>query len=290
MPVLAIMAAGQSSRYKKSKQLDNLINNYSLIDFSIYDALSSGFKKIILIINHKQKIAFLQKYQNLIEKKILKLVIQQIEDIPKGLTINVDRTKPWGTAHCVYCLKNLIHSPFAIINCDDFYGRASFEKIAKALQKNNPKNVFHLVGFELAKTLSEKGAVSRAVCVLKNKQLQKIQEESQIVSLDNKITNEQKIFNNKTITSMNLWGFTPYLFEIVTSHFKQFLQTNNLNNEIEFYLPQVINQALEDKKIKVKILKTSTKWFGLTHLEDREKTVAKLKELIDNKVYPNILF
>ena len=190
---LVIMAAGMSSRYQKSKQLEYLIEKYNLIDFSIYDALKIGFKEIILIIQEEQKIAFTQKYQILIKKQLLNLCIQKLENIPSNISLAIQRKKPWGTAHCVYSLKDIVKTSFAIINCDDFYGRDSFVAMFQALQKNTQEqngqeNQFFTVVFELQtghclqrhKTLSKQGTVSRGIAFHEKEKLTKIEEHHQI--------------------------------------------------------------------------------------------------------------
>ena len=182
---LVIMAAGMSSRYQKSKQLECLIDNYNLVDFSIYDALKVGFKKIILIVREEQKITFTQKYQILIKKQLLNLCIQKLENIPSNISLAIQRKKPWGTAHCVYSLKDIVKTSFAIINCDDFYGRDSFVAMFQALQKNTQEqngqeNQFFTVGFELQKTLSKQGTVSRGIAFYEKEKLTKIEEHHQI--------------------------------------------------------------------------------------------------------------
>lgn len=286
------MAAGQSTRYKKSKQLEKLFNGFNLMDYSIYDALKVGFKKIILIINKKQEIEFREKYQKLITKNILKLVIQRIDDLPENLTNKTERTKPWGTAHCVFCLRNYLQTPFLIINCDDFYGRNSFQKMFTALKTSQLENHFFMVGYQLINTLSKQGAVSRGICYSKQEKLIQIQEEHNLKlnEVTKQIKNKNKFFLLDTLVSMNFWGFTPSFFTLLLPALQQFFAKKNLNETEEFYLPNVINQLIKDAKIEVTILKTNDEWFGLTFLEDRQKTIDKIKNLVDNQSYPRQLF
>ncbi len=292
---LVIMAAGLSSRYQKSKQLECLIEDYSLMDFSIYDALKVGFKEIILIIRKEQKTAFIKKYQILIKKQLLKLCLQKLENIPAEISLAVKRKKPWGTAHCVYSLKDKINTSFAIINCDDFYGRDSFYTMYQNLKKNKKQNQFFMVGFELHKTLSKQGTVSRGISVSATEKLIKIEEHHQIEQQPSgEIKNHIRIFYPKSIVSMNFWGFTPFIFPILESSFCSFLgdyqRLENLDDSQEFYLPQTIQEFCEKKMVEVNILKTETEWFGLTYLADREDVVRKLQRLIDAGIYPEKLF
>ena len=293
---LVIMAAGMSSRYQKSKQLECLIDNYNLVDFSIYDALKIGFKEIILIIQEEQKIAFTQKYQILIKKQLLNLCIQKLENIPSNISLAIQRKKPWGTAHCVYSLKDIVKTSFAIINCDDFYGRDSFVAMFQALQKNlqeqnRQKNQFFTVGFELQKTLSKQGTVSRGIAFHEKEKLTKIEEQHQIEKkLSGEIKNNHRTFEPTSTVSMNFWGFTPFIFQILESSFLRFLEKENLDDSQEFYLPQAIQEFCDKKIVEVNILKTKTEWFGLTYLADKEYVVQKLQQLIDKGIYPKKLF
>ena len=293
---LVIMAAGMSSRYQKSKQLEYLIEEYNLIDFSIYDALKIGFKEIILIIQEEQKIAFTQKYQILIKKQLLNLCIQKLENIPSNISLAIQRKKPWGTAHCVYSLKDIVKTSFAIINCDDFYGRDSFVAMFQALQKNSQEqngqeNQFFTVGFELQKTLSKQGTVSRGIAFHEKEKLTKIEEHHQIEKkLSGKIKNNHRTFEPTSTVSMNFWGFTPFIFQILESSFLRFLEKENLDDSQEFYLPQAIQEYCNKKIVEVNILKTKAEWFGLTYLADKEYVVQKLQQLIDKGIYPKKLF
>ena len=293
---LVIMAAGMSSRYQKSKQLECLIDNYNLVDFSIYDALKVGFKKIILIVREEQKITFTQKYQILIKKQLLNLCIQKLENIPSNISLAIQRKKPWGTAHCVYSLKDIVKTSFAIINCDDFYGRDSFVAMFQALQKNTQEqngqeNQFFTVGFELQKTLSKQGTVSRGIAFYEKEKLTKIEEHHQIEKkLSGEIKNNHRTFEPTSTVSMNFWGFTPFIFQILESSFYRFLEKENLDDSQEFYLPQAIQEYCKKKIVEVNILKTKAEWFGLTYLADKEYVVQKLQQLIDKKIYPKNLF
>ena len=294
---LVIMAAGMSSRYQKSKQLECLIDNYNLVDFSIYDALKVGFKKIILIVREEQKITFTQKYQILIKKQLLNLCIQKLENIPSNISLAIQRKKPWGTAHCVYSLKDIVKTSFAIINCDDFYGRDSFVAMFQALQKNTQEqngqeNQFFTVVFELQKTLSKQGTVSRGIAFHEKEKLTKIEEHHQIEKkLSGEIKNNHRTFEPTSTVSMNFWGFTPFIFQILESSFyRRFLEKENLDDSQEFYLPQAIQEYCKKKIVEVNILKTKAEWFGLTYLADKEYVVQKLQQLIDKKIYPKNLF
>ncbi len=287
---LLIMAAGESIRYKHSKQLDKLYQGYSLMDFSIYDAQAAGFQKIVLIIREAQKDIFAQKYQKFIKQGKICLKIQDLTILPKEHSYQGTRTKPWGTAHCVYCAKDIVKDKFAVINCDDFYGRKSFEQMYASLKAPRQENVFFTMGYQLAKTLSASGPVSRGVCQIAHKRLVSIEEVSKIIKTKNKIMSDDRVLDKDAFVSMNFWGFTPFVQTLIAEYFLEFLQQKNLSEVQEFYLPAVIQRAIDTKQIVVELLPTNQTWFGLTYFEDRKIAVDKLGSLVYHCQYPSDLF
>lgn len=299
-PTLFVLAAGMGSRYGGLKQLDGLgPNGETIMDHSIYDAIQSGFGKVVFVIrkdfekDFREKI--LSKYENHIPVEV---VFQSLDALPEGFTCPADRVKPWGTNHAVLMGKDVIKEPFAIINADDFYGRDSFAVIAKELMAmEGKKNQYCMVGFRVGNTMSESGTVARGVCVTKDGLLTDVVERTAIgYKEDGRIafTDEngvEQILAPETPVSMNLWGFTPDYFDYSEEYFKTFLSENIGNLKAEFFIPLVVNELIKSGKATVKVLDTTSKWFGVTYAADRPAVVEKFAELHANGEYPqNMLF
>lgn len=298
-PTLFVLAAGMGSRYGGLKQLDGLgPNGETIMDHSIYDAIQSGFGKVVFVIrkdfekDFREKI--LSKYENHIPVEV---VFQSLEALPEGFTCPADRVKPWGTNHAVLMGKDVIKEPFAIINADDFYGRDSFAVIAKELMAmEGKKNQYCMVGFRVGNTMSESGTVARGVCVTKDGLLTDVVERTAIgYKEDGRIafTDEngvEQILAPETPVSMNLWGFTPDYFDYSEEYFKTFLSENIGNLKAEFFIPLVVNELIKSGKATVKVLDTTSKWFGVTYAADRPAVVEKFAELHANGEYPQNMF
>jgi ribosomal protein S3AE len=299
-PTLFVLAAGMGSRYGGLKQLDGLgPHGETIMDYSIYDAIHSGFGKVVFVIrkdfenDFREKI--LSKYVNHIPVEV---VFQSINDLPKGFTCPPDRKKPWGTNHALMMGKNVIHEPFAIINSDDYYGRNSFEVMAKELSSLTPdsKNQYSMVGFKVGNTMSESGTVARGVCVTSNDYLRSIVERTNIgynAQHDIFFTDENGkdvVIDPATPVSMNFWGFTPDYFAYSEDFFVRFLTENINKPKAEFFIPSLINELVEKETAKVKVLKTDSKWFGVTYAADRQGVVDKFAELHKKGVYPDKMF
>ncbi len=292
---LAIMAAGLGSRFGGLKQLYSISSKgYSIIDYSIYDAISEGFNKIILIVRKEILNDFEARYENKLPNHIsIEFVIQDTNKIPEPF--KTSRIKPWGTGHALLMLKDVIKEPFVLINADDFYGKHSFKLIYEALYKNSfEQNYF--VGYELDKTLSESGYVSRGECFVdKNKCLSKIIERTQITKQDDGTiayldSNNLINVDPKTPVSMNFWGFSPQIFSIVESLFKEFLKENINNAKAEFYLPSIVDYAIKNNLMEFKMLSTSSQWYGITYKEDQEVISSKILEFTKKGIYPETLW
>lgn len=288
-PTLLILAAGMGSRYGGLKQLDLLgPNGETIMDYSINDAIAAGFNRVVFVIRRSMEEEFreliLSKYQN---KIAVDYQFQELENLPKGFTVNKERIKPYGTAHAILVAKESINAPFAVINADDFYGRDAFMTISEFLQQDfdlaHP--LFAMVGYQLGKTLSENGSVSRGVCVTNEKEeLVSITEMRKIKRFPDGIKNmeddgKSTLLEETTPVSMNFWGFTPNFFDHLDSMFLDFLKDNNNNPAAEFPIPSVINHFLTTKKAVIKVLKSSAEWFGVTYHEDREKVAERLKNI-----------
>ncbi len=299
-PTLFVLAAGMGSRYGGLKQLDGLgPHGETIMDYSIYDAIKSGFGKVVFVIRKDFEDDFrakiLSKYENHIPTEV---VFQSVNDLPEGFTCPPERVKPWGTNHALLMGKNVINEPFAIINSDDFYGRNSFEVMAQELMSldENSTEAYSMVGFKVGNTMSESGTVSRGVCETVDGFLSTIVERTKIgynenhdISFVDENDNEI-ILPADTPVSMNFWGFTPDYFKFSEDFFVKFLQENIDKPKAEFFIPTLVNELIVSGEAKVKVLTTESKWFGVTYSEDREGVVAKFAELHANGTYPESLF
>lgn len=302
-PTLIIMAAGMGSRYGGLKQIDAISDQGEIIlDFSLYDAMMAGFNKAIFIIKKENEEAF----RTLIDKgagkhMTVEYVFQDINDLPKGYSVPKGRIKPWGTCHAVMSARNLIEGPFAVINADDYYGPLAFQIMHEFLIKAQDKDKydFAMVGYELVKTITENGSVSRGVCqVDKEGNLNKIIERTNIFrdgkdivySEDNGITKNNLAEN--TVVSMNFWGFTSSMMKEMIEGFPLVLDDILLENPLkgEYYLPTIVDLMLKQKKARVKVLSTNDKWYGVTYREDKEGVVEALQAMKDKGIYPDKLW
>lgn len=299
-PSLFVLAAGMGSRYGGLKQLDGLgPHGETIMDYSIYDAIQSGFGKVVFVIRKD----FEEDFRNKILSKYIghiptEIVFQSVDDLPEGFECPAGRTKPWGTNHALLMGKDVIHEPFAIINSDDFYGRNSFEVLAKELRGLTDGSTRHysMVSFKVGNTMSESGTVSRGVCESKNGYLTRVVERTKIGFNENKEIcftdehgTEQKL-SPDTPVSMNFWGFTPDYFQFSEQYFVEFLKKDINTPKSEFFIPTVVNKLMQKGEIKVKVLSTDSKWFGVTYSADRQGVVDKLRQLHAQGAYPEKMF
>lgn len=298
-PTLLVLAAGLGSRYGGLKQLDGLgPNGETIMDYSIYDAVKAGFGKVVFVIRESFDAEFrgkvAKKYEHLIP---IEIVYQELDNLPEGFELNPDRVKPWGTNHALMMGKGVINEPFAVINADDFYGRKSYQVICDFLKElENSKNKYCMVGYRVGNTLSESGTVARGVCETdENSNLTGIVERTQIKRNDGVVQyldeHEEwvSIPDNKPV-SMNMFGFTPDYFKYSDDFFVDFLKANDEKLKAEFFIPTLVNDLIVDDKIEMKVLDTTSQWFGVTYQEDRAWVVSKFKELVDKGDYPSPLF
>lgn len=298
-PTLFVLAAGIGSRYGGLKQLDGLgPHGETIMDYSIYDAVRSGFGKVVFVIRKDFEADFrekiLSKYKDYVQVEI---VFQGVDSLPEGYTCPADRQKPWGTNHAVLMGKEVIKEPFAVINADDFYGRNTFEVMAQELmRKRETTGDYCMVGFEVGNTMSEGGTVSRGVCDLKNGYLTNIVERTSIgynskgaIVYPDEHGVVQKI-KPTTLVSMNMWGFTPDYFDFSDAMFREFLDENIENLKAEYFIPSVVNHLIVSGIATVKVMSTKSKWFGVTYPTDRPYVVEKLAELHASGEYPEKLF
>ena len=298
-PTLFVLAAGMGSRYGGLKQLDGLgPHGETIMDYSIFDAIRSGFGKIVFVIRKDFEDDFrkiiLSKYENHIPVEV---VFQAIDNLPEGFVCPEGRTKPWGTNHAVLMGKDVIKEPFAVINADDFYGRNSFEVIAQELSKpKEEKGDYCMVGFRVGNTMSESGSVARGVCQTTDGYLTTVVERTAIEYNDkHEITfvdenGVTQTLEPNTPVSMNLWGFTPDYFKFSEGYFVDFLKENIDKPKAEFFIPLVVNELITKNIAKVKVLDTVSKWFGVTYAADRQGVVDKLADLHAKGEYPEKMF
>jgi hypothetical protein len=301
-PTLLLLAAGMGSRYGGLKQLDGLgPNGETIMDYSIYDAIKAGFGKIVFVIRKDFEKEFKEKVLSKYEGHIpAELVFQSLDALPEGYAVPEGREKPWGTNHAVMMAKDVIKEPFCVINCDDFYNRDSFMVIGKFLSElpENSKNAYAMVGFRVGNTLSENGTVARGVCSTdENGLLTTVVERTEIMRVEGKVSYKDEegqwvAIEDNTPVSMNMWGFSPDYFDYSEEYFKDFLadEKNRTNLKAEFFIPLMVNKLVNDKTATVKVLDTTSKWFGVTYSADREGTVERIQSLVNEGIYPSKLF
>ncbi len=299
-PTLLILAAGMGSRYGSLKQMDGLgPGGETIMDYSVFDAIRAGFGKVVFVIRNSFADDFMavfskERYQGKIE---VEYVMQELDKIPSAFKLNPERTKPWGTNHAVMMAAGVIQEPFAVINADDYYGRHAFAVLGEFLTSVTGKqNDYCMVGYQLGKTLSELGAVSRGVCSADaNGYLTTVVERTHIERIDGVIKYKDENGNmvavdDKAIVSMNMWGFTPDYFAHSDAMFADFLRAKGNDPKSEFFIPLVVNNLVAGKTAKLKVLTTDSEWFGVTYQGDRPKVVEKLNALIAKGEYPRKLW
>lgn len=298
-PTLLVLAAGMGSRYGSLKQMDGIgPKGEAIIDYSVYDAILAGFGKVVFVVRN----FFGDDFKAIFNEKRfggkikVEYVFQELDCLPKGFTVPDGREKPWGTAHAVMMAAPVIHEPFAVVNADDFYGQDAIAKMGEYLATlDGQKGMYAMVGYEIRKTLSENGTVSRGICsVNRCGNLMGMVERTKIERQGGKIVyiEPDGVFelDENTPVSMNLFGFTPDLFDYSEEFFKKFLKENASNLKSEFFIPLIVNHLVSDKVAKLKVLKTTSDWFGVTYKEDRPETVTRVAELTKSGVYPTPLW
>lgn len=300
-PKLVIMAAGMGSRYGGLKQIDP-VDEYGniIIDYSIYDALRAGFEDIIFIIKHEIEADFKAAIGRRMEKHAnITYVYQQLDKLPKGFSVPEGRVKPWGTSHAVLCCKDVADGAFVPLNADDYYGPEAFRLAYDFLMNNNNENEHCLIGYPVAKTLTEHGFVSRGVCeVDENGTLLDIHERTKVrmKGIGAEYTEDDgesfiTIPENATV-SMNIWGFNKGLMKELEESFPKFLETAVKENPLkcEDYLPEAVRRAIKGNRASVKVIPTHDRWHGVTYSEDKPALVAAIKALKEKGVYPEKLW
>lgn len=295
-PQLLILAAGMGSRYGGPKQLEAFgPNGETIMEYSIYDAIRAGFKKIVFVINKQLEAVFNQKIISKFLNRIeLDYVCQEPDHLPSGYSLPIGRKKPWGTGHAILTARNIISEPFAVINADDFYGSNAFRVMKETLSHmESASSEFYLLGYVLSNTLSKHGSVCRGVCHIENGFLSSITERVDIRKTENILTYQKngKTFpiDPESIVSMNFWGFSPKVFDIFENQFRLFLQEKLNDTGAEFFIANPLDFAIRNGSARVKLLTTYEKWLGITHLEDKPIVLDGIFRQIKEGVYPTRL-
>jgi Nucleotidyl transferase len=288
------MAAGSGSRYGKLKQFDDLgPAEEFLMEFSIFDAISVGFTHIVVITKAANQ-SFLQDHLSKRLPKDIKLdvLVQDITDLPEAITLEVNREKPWGTAHAVWTARKVVKSEFVIINADDYYGKQAFEGAANFVKNNSSNNTYALVGYNLKDTLSEHGSVSRGVCSVDDGHLISIEEHTKIEAVDEEIIDADsgKTLDPDTIVSMNFWICNPSIFRYIETYFSNFLSIPENLEKSEIYLPFVAQEMMANGLIDINVISSNSEWFGVTYYEDKAEAVNTLQDLTNKNKYPTPLW
>lgn len=299
-PTLLVLAAGMGSRYGSLKQMDGVgPNREAIIDYSIYDAIRAGFGKVVFVIRESFGAEFREVFspERFGGKVEVEYVYQELTNLPEGFTVPEGREKPWGTNHALMMAAPVIREPFAVINADDFYGADAYRVIGDYLSKlGESKNDYCMVAYELSKTLSENGTVSRGVCTVSaDGMLESMVERTQIERIaDGRIVfhdggADEELAEN-TPVSMNLFGFTPDYFAHAEAYFRSFLQEHGQELKSECYMPSVVNKLIHEGTATLRVLHSSAQWFGVTYKADREPLVKRIHELIASGAYPENLW
>ena len=299
-PTLLVLAAGMGSRYGGLKQVDPVgPSGETILDYAVFDAIRAGFGRVVFVIRREFEDAFrtqvAAKYAGRVQ---VDYVFQSLDALPAGFTPPPGREKPWGTGHAVWCARDAVKEPFAVIGADDYFGRDAFQKLAAYLatapKSASPAPTFAMVGYRLANTLSENGAVSRGVCAATpDGTLLRVVEHTGILREEvgaGPGPGPEKKFTGEEIVSMNCWAFTPALFTALDRQFTAFLQTRGAELKSEFYLPEAVSQQIAANEAAVRVLPTTASWFGVTYRDDKPRVQAALASLVAAGEYPAQLF
>jgi hypothetical protein len=293
-PTLLVLAAGMGTRYGGNKQLDEVgPSGETIIDYSIYDAIRAGFGKIVFVIRRDIEEQVKERFVERLKGKIeVDYVFQDINNVPKGVKVNPDRQKPWGTSHAILVAEHKIKEPFGVINADDYYGVESFRILHDFLVNDKDPNCYCIVGYKMANTLSEHGHVNRGVCsigkdgllqsIVETTEIEKTSDGASAPAADGKI---QKFTGNEVV-SMNLWGFKTSCFSFLEDEFRSFIDKFGMELKSELYIPTSLDRFVRNGKISIKILMTNEKWFGVTYREDKPFVVENISNMISKGIYP----
>lgn len=295
---LVVLAAGLGSRYGGIKQMDPIgCNGEFVLDYSIFDAVRAGFDKVVLVIRDELEAPLKEHFKALDGKIEIAYVKQRLTDLPGGFKCPEGRVKPWGTGHAIWSARDVVDSPFAAINADDFYGARTFRVLGEfLLGKECDANTYAMVAFKLCNTLSENGTVSRGICTADdNGYLTGVVERTSIEGTEGGARfkdDDGKWYplTGEEPSSMNFWGFAPSLFPRLETLFLEFLAKRGGEAKSEFYIPSVVDTLIKRGEVRARMLETPERWFGMTYAEDRAQVVAKVRELTASGLYPEKLW
>lgn len=297
---LVIMAAGMGSRFGGLKQVEPVgPNGEFILDYSVYDAIKAGYEKVVFIIKEENYDLFRETIGKRIESKIkVEYAFQKIEDVPKDVTIPEGRVKPWGTSHAILSARKYVSEPFTVINADDFYGFDPYAKMKRFFDKNTDPNTYAMIGYKTKNTMSENGSVKRGVCSKDENDFLTNLVESSIEKKEGKIIatpleDEDNSFEveEDTLVSMNFFGFNPSIFEYLEDEMNEFFEKHKDDlDKCEFLIPTSVFKRIDEGKIKVKVLDTDEKWYGVTYKEDKKDLVDAINKMIEEGKYPKDLW
>jgi dTDP-glucose pyrophosphorylase len=295
-PALLVLAAGMGSRYGGLKQVEPVgPSGETIVDYSVYDALRAGFGRLVFVIRRDIETAFRQTIAARFDQRLpVDYVFQDLDRLPASFTPPPNRRKPWGTGHAILMAREAIREPFGVINADDFYGRHSYELLARHLQSASPD--YAMVGFVLRNTLSEFGSVARGVCrttpddfLEEVVELTRIERQAGAVKYTDPAGTVHPLTGAETV-SLNLWGFSPTIFTHLRRELVSFLEARRHDQEAEFFIPTVVNTLVSRGQERLKVLRTPDSWFGITYREDRPRVMENIRRLIGQGDYPDKLW
>ena len=293
-PTLLVLAAGMGTRYGGNKQLDEVgPSGETIIDYSIYDAIRAGFGRIVFVIRRDIEEQVKERFVDRLQGKIeVDYVFQEITNLPEGVKVAPDRSKPWGTSHAILVTKDKIKEPFGVINADDYYGVESFKILRDFLVNDKNPDNYCIVGYKLGNTLSEHGHVNRGVCkagedgflsdIVETRQIEKTKEGAVAPGPDGK----PLYFTGNEIVSMNLWGFKPSCFDFLGKEFRNFINKYGMDLKSELDIPTSVDKFVKNGEITIQILMSNERWFGVTYREDKPFVVDSIKKMIRKGIYP----
>jgi len=289
---LVVMAAGIGSRYGGLKQMDPVgPSGEFIIDYSIHDAVRAGFDKVVFIIRRDIERDFRTTIGARTEKKIrTEYIFQELTALPAGYAVPPDRKKPWGTGQAVLICGSAVDGPFGVINADDFYGRESYEVLARFLRgTSGDAGSYGMVGFILRNTLSENGSVARGICRVGNQwNLESLVECTRIERRGDRLACDMEgmELSGEELVSMNMWAFKPSIFNYLEEEFGGFLKTMGKDKKAEFYISDMVNKLMKTRNIRVQVLETKSSWFGITNPADKQVVVEGIRKLVQSGEYP----
>ena len=285
---LIVMAAGMGSRFGGLKQMEPIgPNGEAILDFSVADAKRAGFTKVVFVIKHAIADDFIRLVGSRIEKTLpVEYVYQEVDKLPAGFSCPETRQKPWGTGHAILCCKDVVNTPFAVINADDFYGASAYRQAIEGLKGGH----YCMVGYKLKNTVTENGHVSRGVCTARDGKLVSIVETTKIFGdcTAENADGSRTALSPDTVVSMNMWGFTPDFFTYLAREFDKFLAENSTSEKAEFYLPSVVDTLIRNGEKDVTVAVADDKWYGVTYKEDKETVVKAVADLVKAGHYPEM--